>query len=136
MMSPFPYSIDIEAPLEAAAKLMQEHNIHHIPVRSEDQIVGIITERDLTLALNLSTDLPENEKISVEAAYTPEPYIVDVNTPIDFVLDEMTKRKIGSAIVMKSHKLAGIFTITDAFVKFRELLISVYGEYPEEPEAA
>jgi len=42
-MIPFPYSVQLETTLNSVRKLMQEHNIHHIPVMNNGKIVGVIT---------------------------------------------------------------------------------------------
>jgi CBS domain-containing protein len=49
-------------------------------------------------------------------------YIVDLETPLDEVLDHMAANQIGSAIVTRQGKLAGVFTTTDACRSFAEFL--------------
>ncbi len=44
-------SVDADAPLVAAAQMMTAENIGALLVRRHDQVVGILTERDLTRAL-------------------------------------------------------------------------------------
>ena len=46
--------------------------------------------------------------------YVPEPYSVDSSTPLDVVLEHMATHHVGSAIVTKHGRIAGIFTATDA----------------------
>jgi CBS-domain-containing membrane protein len=50
-MTPFPYSIDVDAPLKEAHKLMREHHFPHLPVTRADAIVGVLTDRDIRLVL-------------------------------------------------------------------------------------
>ena len=33
-MTPFPYTVDLDAPLAAAHRVMREHNFRHLPVTS------------------------------------------------------------------------------------------------------
>ncbi len=55
-----------------------------------------------------------------------QPYIVETDTPLNTVITEMSKRKIGSAIVVKSGKLSGIVTTTDIGNALVELLESQF----------
>ena len=47
VMTPFPYSIAIDAPLSDAAQMMEEHEIRHLPVIEGDELVGVVSDRDL-----------------------------------------------------------------------------------------
>ena len=50
-MTPFPYSVEVDAPLEEAHKLMREHNFRHLPATCVGALVGILSDRDIKLAL-------------------------------------------------------------------------------------
>jgi signal-transduction protein with cAMP-binding, CBS, and nucleotidyltransferase domain len=50
-MTPFPNSIDVDAPLAQAHALMRKHQFRHLPVTSNQAIVGILTDRDIKLCL-------------------------------------------------------------------------------------
>jgi CBS domain-containing protein len=41
--TPFPYSIDVDAPLAEAHALVRKHHFRHLPVTSNQAIVGILT---------------------------------------------------------------------------------------------
>ena len=47
VMTPFPYSIEEEEPLEKAREMMASHKIHHLPVMAGGAPVGVISHRDL-----------------------------------------------------------------------------------------
>ncbi|MCC0178957.1 CBS domain-containing protein, partial [Waterburya agarophytonicola K14] len=53
---------------------------------------------------------------------TYDPYTAEINTPLPAVIDEMTKQKIGAAIIVRSDRLAGIVTIIDICQAFSEIL--------------
>jgi CBS domain-containing protein len=55
-----------------------------------------------------------------------ETYIVELAEPLDRVLLHMARHHIGSALVVKDRRLAGIFTITDACRAFGELLRTLF----------
>lgn len=121
VMTPFPYSVELHAPLEEAWQAMQEHRVRHLPVTEEHTVVGLITDRDIRMVQ--SSSMPGNAAdLQVKDIYISDPYIVHLDEPIDNVLLAMAERHIGSAIIMKGGKLAGIFTAVDACRCFGEYL--------------
>jgi len=118
VMSPFPYSVDLDASFELACELMGHHNVRHLPVTHEHAIVGVITDRDMTSAINLHSSSASAGSLSVRDLYMSDPYIVSVDEPLDKVLLTMAERHIGSAIVTKADKLVGMFTSVDACRSF------------------
>jgi acetoin utilization protein AcuB len=125
-MTAFPYSVEREAPLLDARRLMLEHHVHHLPVTSNHVLCGIVTDRDIKLLLGPELDYPDPRKLTVEDAYVPDAYEVDLNTPLSVVLLEMARRHVGAAIVTGHGRLAGIFTATDACRTFGEWLRERY----------
>jgi len=121
VMTPFPYSVDVEEPVSAARSRMAEHGVRHLPVTSAGKLVGIITDRDIGLAVG-PDPIPPGQDLLVRALSIVDPYTVDFHTPLDRLLPEMAERHIGSALVTHKKKLAGIFTATDACRLFGEYL--------------
>jgi CBS domain-containing protein len=114
VMTPFPYFIDVDRPLDEARQLMREHQIRHLPVQRGERLVGVISDRDLRLVEGSAPDAAARGHLSVRDACVYDPFTVDLETPLDRVALEMAQRHIGSAIVTRHGKLAGIFTVTDA----------------------
>lgn len=113
-MTPFPHSVDIKAPLEQARAFMEEHTIRHLPVTEDGTLIGVVTERDIDLLMGPAFDYPNPTKLHVSDAMVSETYVVDLETPLAYVAKTMADRHIGSAIVTRRGKLAGIFTASDA----------------------
>jgi len=130
-MTPFPYSIDVDAPLEEAHKLMRAHHFRHLPVTSNEAIVGIVTDRDIKLVLGPDFGNPEERELKVRDAYIDRPCVVSASTPVAAVARTMAENHIGSAIVTKNDKLVGIFTVTDACRALAEILEGRHGEDPD-----
>lgn len=126
LMRPFPYFAESDTSVARITELMHNHQIRHVPIKSGDRIIGIVSERDLRWLGNPKLDLPITHEIPVCHVMTYDPYVADINTPLDTVVEEMTKRKIGAAIVMKSGRLAGIVTVIDICQAFAEVLKSEY----------
>ena len=127
-MTPFPYSVDVDAPLKDAHALMREHRFRHLPVTSTDAIVGVLTDRDIKLVLGPDFDRPNEEELSVRDAYVEQPCVVSASTPVATVARTMAEKHIGSAIVTKKGKLVGIFTVTDACRALAQVLDGQQGE--------
>jgi len=121
-MTPFPYSIDVKANLQEARALMEKHKVRHLPVLQGHTVVGIITERDIAARIGRPGDNFVSNDISVEEAYIEDVYVVDLNEPLDNVLQTMADRHIGSAIVTRDGRLAGVFTTVDACRIFADYL--------------
>jgi len=122
VMSPFPYSIEMDAPIEDARQFMRDHGIRHLPVTDEQNLAGILSDRDIKLYLGPDLDYPEEKDVKVRDVYLDNPYIVDLNERLDVVLKNMAEQHIGSVLVTKNGKLAGVFTSTDACMRFAEYL--------------
>ena len=127
-MTPFPYSVDVDAPLKDAHALMREHRFRHLPVTSADAIVGVLTDRDIKLVLGPDFDHPKEEELSVRDAYVEQPCVVSASTPVATVARMMAEKHIGSAIVTKKGRLVGIFTVTDACRALAQVLEGRQGE--------
>ncbi len=124
LMTPFPHSVDLDASFDEASNLMAHHNVRHLPVTHDNVVVGVITDRDMTSAINLHSSPASADSLSVRDLYMSNPYTVSVDEPLDNVLLTMAERHIGSAIVTKAGKLVGMFTSVDACRSFGEYLRS------------
>jgi acetoin utilization protein AcuB len=114
VMTSFPMSIAIGAPLLDARRMMLEHHVHHLPVTRARELAGIISDRDIKLILGPEFDYPNPRELKVEDAYMPDPYTADLDTPLVDVVTAMAEKHIGAALVTGDGRLAGIFTANDA----------------------
>ena len=122
IMTAFPDSISTEAPINEATAFMREHQIRHLPVTDNGELVGVISDRDIKLVLGPDFAYPDPEKMTVADAMIREPYIVDLDERADTVLDHMARHHLGSAVVTRHDKLAGMFTSSDACKAFADFL--------------
>jgi len=113
-MTPFPFYVEPEDSLRHARELMVQHEVRHLPVLKNHELVGILTDRDIKRALDPDLGLPSKDALFVRDVYLPQPYVVDSATPLDGVLAHMAAHHIGSAMVTKHGRLVGIFTAMDA----------------------
>jgi acetoin utilization protein AcuB len=126
VMTPFPYTVQVDDSLLKARALMVEHEVRHLPVKDGDALIGILTDRDLKRALDPDLGLPSKEELFVRDVYVSGAYVVDSTVSLDEVLDRLESRHIGSALVTKKGRLVGIFTLMDASRLFRQHLRALF----------
>ncbi|HAZ13606.1 MAG: hypothetical protein A2X86_13825 [Bdellovibrionales bacterium GWA2_49_15] len=117
--SPCDDSVQVEETIQNIEDLMNMRGVRHIPVLRGTEIVGIISQRDLLLM----SKYDQSNHFTAEDIMSEDPYIVDKGTPLSEVAFEMSKNKIGSAVVQDEYgRLLGIFTTTDALNALVEIL--------------
>jgi acetoin utilization protein AcuB len=119
-MTAMPHSIGSDQTLKMAHDLMKNHQIRHLPVMAAGQVTGVLSDRDVKLALSLQGVDPEVTK--VEEIASGEVFLVKPDAKLDEVARTMSEKKIGSVLVIDHHHLVGIFTTTDALKALDELL--------------
>jgi len=129
-MTPFPFSIDIEAPLAEAHAFLRSRQIRHLPVTREGALAGVLTDRDIKLALGPDLGFTPERELRVADVYQPECYVVDAADHLEDVAATMAERHVGSALVTRAGKLVGIFTTTDAG---RALARLIREQHPDAP---
>ena len=120
VMTSSPKVISHGALLSAAADLMRESNIRHLPVvNTKGSVIGLVSDRDIRLV----SCLPKNFICTVDDVMTPAPYLVQKGAPLNQVVSEMRIRKYGAAIVVDDiGQVCGVFTTTDALSVLSDLV--------------
>ena len=101
-----------------ALKLMQKHNIRHLPVLKGKRMVGWITSRDLREVL-LASML---EKITVGDVMLQAPITVTADTSVEEAARLVHDHKIGGMPVMEGERLVGVITMLDLISAFISML--------------
>jgi acetoin utilization protein AcuB len=120
VMQPSPKSIGTGQNLLTAAKIMKEMRIRHLPVKKGGELVGILSERDISTA-QASKKL-ELDQILISEVYIEEPFQFEPDVSLHSVVTRMAEEKIGSALIVREEELLGIFTTTDACTTLASLL--------------
>ena len=100
---------------------MNQAGYRHLPVVSEDKLVGIITDRDLRLAVNSPIVEEEAEldretvldELRVDECMTPDPQCVSSSTPARDVADLLSLNKFGAMPVVDEGELVGMISYID-----------------------
>ena len=118
-MSRAPHTIGHGQTLEAAHRMMREHDIRHLPVLDARQLTGIVSQRDLHMIEALGVD-PKQVKVS--EAMTQGTYTIAPGTSVRKVAAEMAEHKYGCAVVVENERVVGVFTTVDAMRALSQLL--------------
>jgi len=118
VMTAFPYWIDIEQTLVAAETMMKEHEISHLPVKQDGKLIAVLSAHDIKQTREVVGDKVQY----VKDVCVSNVYKVDLEEPLDNVVAHLANSHIGSALVMKGDRLAGVFTVNDACHQFVEYL--------------
>lgn len=115
-----PHSIGADQSLDKAEELMNKYGFHHLPVLKAGQLKGVISDHDVQFAYRL---IPHASALSVDRIMPDETYVVQETEDLSRVLNTMSDRRIGSALVVdKIGKLVGVFTMHDAVRAFADAL--------------
>jgi acetoin utilization protein AcuB len=126
VMTPFPWVIEVTESLARAREVMVRGHFRHLPVVENGALIGVVTDRDIHIAEELTADPEARARLRVIDAVMRDGYIVGIHEPVDVVLDEMASRHVGFALVVKDDRLAGIFTATDACRRFADFLRKMF----------
>jgi len=127
VMTSFPYFVDADDTVAKVERLMDEREIRHLPVQERGRVVGIVSERDLHHFIKRSAPVEEKNNVRARDIMVADPYVVSFNTPLNEVVSEMAQRHIGSAIITRSGKLAGVLSANDVCRILGEYLESRFG---------
>lgn len=129
VMTPFPYTVDLDASIDEAGAMMEEHGIHHLPVADGGVPVGVISDRDLKWTKG--SGLFHKGPPRVREVCRMDACRVELTDPVDKVLDKMIENHLGEVLVEKNGKLVGIMTMVDVCRGFADLLRD---RYPSDPD--
>ena len=114
VMTPFPHFVDCDQPITKALQLMERHGIRHLPVKDGEALVSVITDRDIRAAMGPAVASAPTRRLRVRDVMDREAYVVELSEPLDVVATHMAERRLDCALVVKSERLVGIFTMVDA----------------------
>lgn len=106
-----PYSVASTDSLARARHLMSTHGIRHLPVVDGAELMGVISDRDMTVVASV----PGVDLARVEVARVMGPAVsVWIDDSLDQVSDLMAEKKCNCVVVRGGRGVTGIFTAVDA----------------------
>jgi acetoin utilization protein AcuB len=115
-----------------AFELMQREGIRHLPVIDDGELKGLVTDRDIRLALIPSPLSTAEDRMyhlgaldRVDEIMTTDLITVAPNTTVEEAAKLIAKHKIGAVPVVAQGTLIGILTETDILCVFIEMLATI-----------
>lgn len=96
---------------------LDANNIRHLPVLDGGRLVGIVSDRDLRMALSGDVDAA-----TVADVMTHDPLTVPPTTPIEDAARTLSEHRIGCVPVVENDEVVGILTESDVLRAFVELM--------------
>lgn len=122
VMTPFPHSVEVNADIRTARAMMDQHGIRHLPVTENHKLIGLLSERDIWVARNVSDETLAELSITAGSVCSRNPYVAEITDPLADVVLDMATRQVDSAVIVRHDRLAGILTTTDVCRLLGELL--------------
>jgi CBS domain-containing protein len=111
------HTIGRNEPMSQAIRLLVNHGVGSLVVVENDDVVGIITERDvLRLADRILQGLGA---VPVGEAMTRDPIMVTPDEDVGRVMEVMTRNRIRHLPVQKEGELCGLISIGDVVNELR-----------------
>ena len=110
-MTENPRSIGSSASVVEAARLMREGHIGSLPITDDDQLVGMITDRDITTRVVAEAADPQNT--SVGDVYSRDLISVEPDKDLEEALQLMARHQVRRLPVVEKGRLVGIVAQAD-----------------------
>jgi len=126
-MTPHVHTASPATTLADALSLTREHRIRHLPIVEDDRLVGLVTERDLRLAMPpIWADEHDELMQTLRTKRVGEVMVTDIvtvqpDTPVEDAARLLYTHHIGCLPVLEDDRLVGILTETDLLRAFAEL---------------
>ena len=109
-------SLKSDDSIEQAAKLMKQHDVGSIPVcSSEQQVVGIVTDRDITLRCVAEGQDTKQQK--VKEIMSSNPVVGSPEMNVDDAVKIMSQKQIRRLPIVENNNLVGIVALGDISVE-------------------
>jgi len=116
IMTKHPETIHPDDNLAKAKEMMEVAGFRRLPVVKDDEVVGMLTERDLRSHAGYL------DSTKVNAAMSAPVISVGPNSTVQAVARLMLRHKIGGMPVLDSGKLVGMVTTIDMLKAFLEVV--------------
>jgi len=117
-MTEDPRSVGASASVVEAARLMRERHIGALPVTEDEQLVGMITDRDIATRVVAENAVPETT--SVGEVYSRDLITVEPSNELEEALQLMARHQVRRLPVVENGKLVGMVAQADIALKESE----------------
>jgi CBS domain-containing protein len=115
-MTEDPRSIGASASVVEAARLMREEHIGSLPITDDEELVGMITDRDITT--RVVAEAADPKRTSVGDVCSRDLISVEPDNDLDEALELMARHQVRRLPVVENGRLVGI--VAQADIALRE----------------
>ncbi|QEY34740.1 CBS domain-containing protein [Caproiciproducens galactitolivorans] len=108
-------SLNSEDSVERAAQLMKQYDVGSIPVCSRNQVVGIVTDRDIAVRTIAEGKDSKQEKVS--AIMSSNPVVGNPDMDVHDAAKIMSTNQIRRLPIVENNNLVGILALGDISVE-------------------
>ena len=120
LMTVIPLTVEPTTPLRRLIEVMKQEGCRQLPIVDNGQLVGIVTDRDVRLAMNSPIVLHGRwqdeellDKATAENVMTRNPLTITPDAPIYQAARMLSTYKFGALPVVDESTLVGIITVSD-----------------------
>jgi len=110
-MTPSPHSIPADASAVEAAQAMASEDVGSLPVVEGDQLVGMVTDRDLVLQVLAKGG--DADAVRVSDVCSRNPVVASPEEPLDDALWRMARERVRRLPVVSDGRVVGILAQAD-----------------------
>jgi CBS domain-containing protein len=114
-MTEDPRSIGASASVVEAARLMREEHIGSLPITDDEQLVGMITDRDITT--RVVAEAADLKATSVGNVCSRDLITVEPDRDLEEALELMGRHQVRRLPVVESDRLVGILAQADVALR-------------------
>jgi CBS domain-containing protein len=115
IMTKNPDTASPTTPVADVARMMRDLDVGIVPVLDGDKLLGVITDRDITIRVTAEGLNPYDT--SVDPFVSPNPVTVSPDDDVDKVRKLMADKQIRRVLVTDNDHLVGVVSIGDLAVK-------------------
>jgi CBS domain-containing protein len=112
LMTPNPRTCGSDSPILAAAKIMRDEDIGMVPIVEGEKLIGMITDRDITI--KVTADAKDPSTTTVRDIASTNLVTIDPQQDLDEALRLMAKHQVRRLpVVEEDGKLIGVVAQAD-----------------------
>lgn len=100
---------NIDSSIKDISSLMKKHNIGFIPIKNNNEYVGVVTDRDICLSIPTLKSIND----SVKSYISNSIIYIGVNDTIEDALKLMGKYKVKRLLVKEKDNTIGVLSLSD-----------------------
>lgn len=119
IMTDKPRYIHIDTTVAQAAQIMRDDDIGFVPVEQEDKMVGMLTDRDITIRAVAAGENPD--RVTAATIMTPDVEWLYDDQDINDAKDVMEAKQVRRLpIVNRDKRLVGMLSLGDLYAKLNQ----------------